>query len=98
MKVIKHYVYDVKQEGIVVKVQIIEIDERLLEKIEGKKKRLVQFASQFELTDRRVVKCSQELDMLLNQYQLRLNLHLEDHTSKTKLEQIGKEREFIWGF
>jgi stage 0 sporulation regulatory protein len=90
-------VYDVKQEGNVVKVQMIEIEERLLEKIEGKKKRLVQFASQFELTDHRVVKCSQELDMLLNQYHLRVNLHLEDHTSKTVRKSIGK-REFIWEY
>jgi hypothetical protein len=62
----------------VVKVQIIDIEERLLELIEGKKKRLGRFAKQFDLTDQRVVKCSQELDMLLNQYQLRLNLHLKD--------------------
>jgi hypothetical protein len=76
-------------------VQIIEIEERLLEKIEGKKKRLVQFATQFDLSDQRVVTCSQELDMLLNQYQAKLNLHLEGLHPKQNRNQ--SERGSVYG-
>jgi hypothetical protein len=69
-------------------IQIIQIEDCLLEKIEVKKKRLMKFASQFELTNYRVVECSQELDELLNQFQSRVNLH---HSSQTETELIGKE-------
>lgn len=48
---------------------LIEIEERLLEEINVKKNKLIVYTSQFELTDERVVHCSQELDKLLNQYQ-----------------------------
>jgi hypothetical protein len=65
-------------------VQVIEFEKNLLEKINLKKKRLIKFASMFELTDQRVVKCSQELDDLLNQYQKR-ELHLGKNINKENL-------------
>lgn len=62
-------------------MQLIEFENSLLEKINLKKKRLIKFASMFELTDQRVVKCSQELDDLLNQYQNR-QLHIGEKSLK----------------
>jgi hypothetical protein len=46
--------------------QMIEVEKTLLERISNKREKMIQYASRWELTDHRVVKCSQELDELLN--------------------------------
>jgi hypothetical protein len=73
-------------------VQMISTEELLMEEINMKKVELIQYASKFQLTDNRVVKCSQELDMLLNHYQT-----FECHAPRTsrkhenKLSERGSE-------
>lgn len=42
----------------------------LLENIELKRKEMIVFAQKVGYTNERTVKCSQDLDMYLNQYQL----------------------------
>jgi hypothetical protein len=54
----------------VVRMQVIGSEEILLEKINEKRKRLIQFASKYDLTDGRVVELSQELDVLINEIQM----------------------------
>ena len=45
------------------------MEKRLLKKIEVLRKRLYRYASSRSLADENVVRLSQELDQLLNQYQ-----------------------------
>jgi hypothetical protein len=78
------------------KVQLIQPGEWLLEKINVKKKSLMEIASTMELRDERVVNCSQELDRLLNLLQ-RQKLHLLDHASTINKNQ-GKKGDIRWGY
>lgn len=82
--------YDVNEERVVDMVQMIPTDELLMEEINIKKVELIQYASKFQLTDNRVVKCSQELDKLLNQYQSFENTALgTNHNHQIKLVERG---------
>jgi hypothetical protein len=46
-------------------------EDKLLEKINAKRRVLFDFASKYGLTDCRVVELSQEIDVLINKIQLR---------------------------
>ncbi|ACL18118.1 Spo0E like sporulation regulatory protein [Desulfitobacterium sp. LBE] len=54
----------------------INVEKRLLKKIEVLRKKLYRYATTRSLVDARVVELSQELDYLLNQYQ-RLNKYTQ---------------------
>lgn len=78
-------------------VQFVQPQTWLLEKINRKRKSLIEVASTVELTDERVVMCSQELDRLLNLLQQGQKLHHSDHESTINKNQ-GEKREIRWGF
>jgi stage 0 sporulation regulatory protein len=58
------------------KVQTMSKENVTLKKINSKKREMYKKAKQFGLTHPLVVACSQELDVLLNQYQ---GIHQYDH-------------------
>jgi hypothetical protein len=68
--------------------KMVDVCSNLLNRIIHKQQELLELGSLYELTDKRVIKCSQELDVLINLIQLEKEFVNDDKVIKENNEWV----------
>ncbi|EIJ81709.1 hypothetical protein PB1_02180 [Bacillus methanolicus PB1] len=63
-------------------------EQRMMKEIQHKREKMIDFAQKHGLTSERTIRCSQELDMLLNEYQRTFQCGSNSNKINTSRKQI----------